>query len=276
MEFPWEPKGMKYEEVTMITKSDFLNKYPDVHEGMQVFSRDGEKLGKLTYMDEDSLTIEKGLFFPKDFTIRYDDIVDFTNKKVIINQNRADLKDWHEVNYAGWDEYDRANRGETARAEPYRGEPIEEKPYKKEGFTGEGGSVSLKEEQLDVQKTMRQTGEVRIRKVVHTEMKNFSVPYSREDVVIERREVSGAPSELRPGETAFKEEEINIPLREEQIEVTKRPVTREEVRIRKETHTAQANISGEVKREDIEVTRDDDIKRKDEKKLRDEERPLNP
>jgi len=48
----------------MLHKDEFLNAHPDVHTGMNAYSVDGEKLGEVEMLDEDSMTIEKGWFFP--------------------------------------------------------------------------------------------------------------------------------------------------------------------------------------------------------------------
>jgi hypothetical protein len=45
-----------------------------IREGMTVYSRDGKRLGKIIRQDADSLVIEKGLFFKKDFVARRADV----------------------------------------------------------------------------------------------------------------------------------------------------------------------------------------------------------
>ena len=53
----------------MITKAVFFTKYADVEKLNDAYTRDGHKLGSIVALDDDSVTIEKGFFFPKDFTI---------------------------------------------------------------------------------------------------------------------------------------------------------------------------------------------------------------
>lgn len=45
-----------------------------LREGMAVYSSDGEKLGKIVALGEDTFLIEKGLFFKEDHVARFDQI----------------------------------------------------------------------------------------------------------------------------------------------------------------------------------------------------------
>ena len=83
----------------------------------------------------------------------------------------------------------------------------------------------------------------------------MKVPVTKEDVGVERVPADEARApESEAG--AFREDETRIPLVEEEIEVTKRPVVKEEVRARQERHTERRDVSGEVRKEDVEVERD--------------------
>ena len=62
----------------MTHKEEFLSTHPLVHSGMKAYTEDGQELGKISNLDEDSLVVKKGFFFPKDFTFRYDDIIDMS------------------------------------------------------------------------------------------------------------------------------------------------------------------------------------------------------
>lgn len=220
----------------MLNKKEFMLKNPGFHEGMEAFNMEGDKLGKVVNIQDDNVTIEKGFFFPKDFTFRYDDIVKLNDNSVTINQKREELESWKNEEYKGWHETERLNRSEET-------------------------TIPIREEEMEARRISRPAGEVRIRKVVHTELRQFTVPVSKEDVVIERVPVTER-SETKPGENAFKEEEIKIPLTEEDVEVVKRPVVKEEVHIRKETDTTEKKVSGEIRKEDVEVTREEEEEKK--------------
>jgi uncharacterized protein (TIGR02271 family) len=65
---------------------------------------------------------------------------------------------------------------------------------------------------------------VEVRKEVHTKPKYLTVPVEREEVVIERRPVSG-----RASGGDIKAEEIRIPVKEEKVQAEKEPVVKQEV-----------------------------------------------
>jgi len=116
--------------------------------------------------------------------------------------------------------------------------------------------VQLHEEQLRVQKTPVQAGEVRVRKEVHTQQQNIQVPVEREEVVIERRPAHGkaSTSEIRAGD------EVRIPIREEKVHVDKENVVKEEVLVGKRKVTDTQQVQGEVRKEDIKVEKQGDVK----------------
>jgi stress response protein YsnF len=154
----------------MLNKDEFLSTHPDVHTGMDAYSVDGEKLGEVERLDNDSVTIEKGWFFPRDFTIRYDDIVDIREDHVVVSRSRADLEGWRDEGYSGWDEYDQANR-ETRRQARQEDET----------------RIPIREEELEAEKRQRQ-GDVRLRKATHTEAERLRTPGQKEDTKVERHE----------------------------------------------------------------------------------------
>jgi len=115
------------------------------------------------------------------------------------------------------------------------------------GFRDEAGRViQLKEEHLRADKEVER-GEVDVRKEVHTEQKQITVPVEREEVVIERRPAGGrASGDMRA-------EEIHIPVKEERVKVTKEPVVREEVTVGKRKVRETRTVSGEVRKEELVV-----------------------
>jgi uncharacterized protein (TIGR02271 family) len=115
------------------------------------------------------------------------------------------------------------------------------------GFRDETGRViQLKEEHLRADKEV-EMGEVDVRKEVHTEQRQLTVPVEREEVVIERRPAGGKAS----GD--MKAEEIRIPVKEERVKVTKEPVVREEVSVGKRKVRETRTVSGEVRKEELTV-----------------------
>jgi uncharacterized protein (TIGR02271 family) len=122
------------------------------------------------------------------------------------------------------------------------------------------GTVQAVEEQLHARKERVQTGEVNIRKEVHTEQKTLEVPVTREEVVIERRTpTSGTASAADIGQ----HQQIRIPVSEEQITVEKTPVVKEEVAVHKRQVQDTERVTGTVRSEEIVVERDNDTNASD-------------
>ena len=110
--------------------------------------------------------------------------------------------------------------------------------------------VELREEELRVEKERVEAGEVRLRKEVVKENKTVAVPVTREEVVGEKRSVGGRrPASGDIGD----DEEVSVPVMEEQVQVEKTPVVREEVSLRKQQVQDTRQVSDTVKREEARV-----------------------
>jgi hypothetical protein len=64
----------------------------DIKEGMTVRSVDGHKLGKVYAVGETEFHIEKGLFFPKDYAVRYAEISELRNGEIILAHGTDSLR----------------------------------------------------------------------------------------------------------------------------------------------------------------------------------------
>ncbi len=120
-----------------------------------------------------------------------------------------------------------------------------------------GSTVQAHEEKLRVSKTPVQTGEVKIRKEVHTEHKTLDVPVSHEEVVIERRPAPGkevSASSLKAGQ------EVCIPVREEEVNVQKEVVATEEVSVGKRRVQDTKHVDETLRKEEIKVETEGDAK----------------
>jgi len=122
--------------------------------------------------------------------------------------------------------------------------------------TGETTAIPLHEEEIHVGKRQVETAGIRLRKVVRTEVVSQPVELKREDVVIER--VPASESTQETGGRQFEGESIYIPLRREEAVIDKETRVREEVRARKTQGTERQNITGQVRKEDIEVEKEDE------------------
>jgi uncharacterized protein (TIGR02271 family) len=130
----------------------------------------------------------------------------------------------------------------------------------------EEATLQLSEEQLNIGKREVEAGGVRLRKVVRTEVVNRPVELRREEIVVER--VPANQTTATPGAGSFQEQEIYIPLRREEAVVQKEVRVREEVRARKESQTETQQVSGQVRREDVDVERTGEARERGPKKDR--------
>jgi uncharacterized protein (TIGR02271 family) len=121
----------------------------------------------------------------------------------------------------------------------------------------ESRRLTLSEEQLQVGKRQREGGEVELRKTVETEHVSESVPVTREEVRVERRPLSA--SDVDATNATIGEDEIRVPVMEEEVVVEKRVVPTEEVVIRKEAVTEERNVEAEVRRERLVTDKDRDL-----------------
>lgn len=117
-------------------------------------------------------------------------------------------------------------------------------------------SLKLKKEELEVDKNKVRTGEVDIHKRTVTETKTVDIPVEHEEVVIERHQVKNGET---VGNMDSDSEDIHIPISEEQIEITKKPVVSEEVTIHKEKKRETKHVSEDVKREELDVDTEGDV-----------------
>ncbi|MEX0731624.1 MAG: PRC and DUF2382 domain-containing protein [Aquisalimonadaceae bacterium] len=120
--------------------------------------------------------------------------------------------------------------------------------------TEEEQVIPLKEEQLHVGKR-EETAGVRLRKVIRTEVVSKPVEIEREELVVERADVDRAADQ-----PVGEEEDVFIPLRREEVVVSKDTRVGEEVRVGKEKHTEHRDVREEVKKEDLDIDKDDTTK----------------
>jgi len=115
--------------------------------------------------------------------------------------------------------------------------------------------MTTSEEQVQVGKRTVQAGDVRLRKVVRTEHQDVPVELRREEVNIERVPAGDATVP----DDAFEEQEIDIPVMEEQPVVGKQTVVTGGVRVTKDVETQTQTVGADVRSTDVEVEGDDDL-----------------
>lgn len=219
-----------------------------VRNGMFVMGTQGERIGKVIRCNDETFVVEKGVFFPKDYELRYDHITDVTGGTI-----RYALTDFL-----------RGRTPEEAKVPPATAAGP--------ALTGAAGAaatsatrradtsadrdrdeirIPLLREEIDIEKVARESGHVRIHKTVITEEKRFSVPVTREEVVIEHVAI-GRDATLT-GDDAFVEETVDVPLYEEEVRVSKHPVVDEEVVVRTVAHSEDREGSAMLRHEEAEI-----------------------
>jgi uncharacterized protein (TIGR02271 family) len=124
-------------------------------------------------------------------------------------------------------------------------------------------AMTRSEEELRVGTETRERARVRLRKYVTTEQVTQTVPVQREEVRVEREPITDANLDAATSGPDLSEEEHEVTLREEEPVVEKRVVPRERVRLDTDTVTEERQVGEEVRKEQIEVDDQDQLRRHD-------------
>jgi uncharacterized protein (TIGR02271 family) len=117
-------------------------------------------------------------------------------------------------------------------------------------------AMTRSEEELRVGTAERERGRARLRKYVVTEEVQQTVPVRREEVRLEREPITDANADQALAGPEISEEEHEVVLHEEEPVVEKRTVPKERVRMEKDSHTEEAQVSEEVRKERIDAEGD--------------------
>jgi uncharacterized protein (TIGR02271 family) len=111
--------------------------------------------------------------------------------------------------------------------------------------------VQRSEEELLAGTREREVGSVNVRKRVRTDRERLEVPTRREEVSVERVPVSGEASEAQIGA-----DEVSVPVVEDEVVVQKKPVVKEEIRVRKDVVHERQIVEEDVRREEVDIEDD--------------------
>jgi uncharacterized protein (TIGR02271 family) len=226
--------------------------------GRNVVTGDGDKIGTLEeiYLDTDSgqpewATVRTGLLGAKHTFVPLVE-VDHRQGEVVVPYSKDQVKDAPSVDPDGQlshDEEDRlyAHYGVGGFEQPAGGDVS--------GPTTDD-AMTRSEEELRVGTAQRERGRARLRKYVVTEEVQQTVPVQREEVRVEREPITDANVDAALDGPEISEEEHEVVLHEEEPVVEKRAVPKERVRMGKEVSTDEAQVSEEVRKEQIEADGD--------------------
>jgi uncharacterized protein (TIGR02271 family) len=206
--------------------------YEQIHEGMEVLDTDGQKIGMAGETLGSYFNVDAGFLGTKEYYVPFSAVTDVVDDKRIFLNVRKD-----QVDTMGWDQ-----RPETT------------------GTTTAGRSertVQLREEELQARKTSVESGRVQLGKDIVEEQRTLDVPVTREEAYVERRPVERRPTDQPIEETAS--ESIEVPLREERVEVQKQPFVYEEVGVGKRNLRETQEVSDTVRREELRTEKEGEI-----------------
>jgi uncharacterized protein (TIGR02271 family) len=219
---------------------------------MLVSSTTGERIGKIIRLDTDTFVVEKGMFFPKDYQLRYDHISDVENGAVSYSLGEAERL----YSSTATEKERGAYTAETERLAAEREGLASERerrasePERLASSTAKEVRIPLMREELDVEKFSRESGHVRIHKEVKVEERHFTVPLQHEEVVIEH---VAATDGARPRDASFEDQIVDIPLYEEDVRIGKHAVLKEEVVVRTVSQSVDTEEAASLRSEDIAV-----------------------
>jgi uncharacterized protein (TIGR02271 family) len=258
--------------------------------GHDVYDVDGDKIGEITdiYYDDvtqrpEWLTVKTGLFGSKktfvplqgstrhgenddDLQVAFDKDFIKDAPKVDVDEHltpeqEAELWQYYGYDYASTDKTHHGYGKEYTKARADKDLATNWRQDWQEG-RGTDSGMTRSEEELRVQKQRQETGRVRLRKYVTTEQQQVTVPVQKETVRVEREPITEANRAEAMSGPDIKESEHEIITHEERPVVSKETVPKERVRLEKDVVTEDETVSGEVRKEQVEVEGDTKPKRR--------------
>jgi uncharacterized protein (TIGR02271 family) len=114
-------------------------------------------------------------------------------------------------------------------------------------------AMTRSEEELNVGTAEREAGRVRLRKYVVEDEVTQTVPVRREEVRVEREPITDANAGDAMDGPEISEDEHEVVLHEEEPVAEKRTVPKERVRLDKDAHTEEREVSETLRKEEVDV-----------------------
>jgi uncharacterized protein (TIGR02271 family) len=248
--------------------------------GRTAVDADGDKIGSVedVYLDRQSgepewLTVKTGLlgrrtsFVPvRDAQVSGDDVRVAYDKDTVKEAPNVDPDGElsPEEERSLYEHYGRSDYGEWTDESPDRtagmfgGGGDGESRFDASGTDRPGGraetddAMTRSEEELRVGTRARETGRARLRKYVTTEEETQTVPVQREEVRVEREPITDDNVDEAMRGPEITESEHEVVLHEEEPVVEKRVEPKERIRLERDVHTEEEQVSDEVRKERIE------------------------
>jgi uncharacterized protein (TIGR02271 family) len=242
----------------MEERSDRFTAIEDRFSGYEVYDPNGEKIGKVDdlFVDENDnpeyVGVKTGFLGTRSTLIPIDTItVDESAGRLVTSADKETVK-----NGPTFDDDREITPDFENEVYSYYGlqstqiteEPAAYGAYSAQSTDEDELRIQRSEEELRAGTREREAGALNVRKRVVTERQSIEVPTRREEVTVDRVPVDGETSEAEIGD-----DEVRIPVTEEEVVVEKRPVAKEEVRIRKDVVEDTQVVEEDVRKEEVDV-----------------------
>ncbi len=236
----------------------------DEMRGTAVLDKDGEKIGTLSdfYVDDETeqpswITVKTGFFGSKSSFVPLAPARE-TEDGLVVPLTKDQVKDAPNVDA----DEEISQSDERELYQYYRSLFGEQQSDASTGSSasetgGSSDTVIRSEEEVQVNKRTEEAGRVRLKKYVVTENITFTVPVEREEVRLAQEPIPADEATQARG-AKIGEEEQEVTLHEEQIEVDKKVVPKERLRLEKQAVQEEAQVDETVRKERIDVEGDGD------------------
>ncbi len=227
-----------------------------ISNGWDVYGSDGDKIGDVNEVGSNYVLVTKGFLFTKDIYIPTSAVTGVEQDRVYVNftkdqvdtlgYDQPPMDDGYGTGYAAaYDDDATVATQSTTTGTDY---VMSEQPA--QTTDTDNLRVQRYEEELQAQKSERETGAVRVDKDVVEEERTLEVPVTREEVEVR----SVTPSETTADTSqAFQDQTIEVPVREEDVEVRKQARVAEELEIEKRAVQDTRRVSDTVRKEVVNV-----------------------
>ena len=212
-----------------------------------------EDLGEVQEVHEEYVLVQRGMVSKEKFYIPKDQAESYDGHTLRFRISEEEAKSRFMGDYPPT-----TTTSSTTRVTADEGLAAARKVQKTLGESQET-TVPVREETLDVSKRESKK-EATITKKPVTETKTVEVPVTHEEISVERKAASGgtaagagavgATSACTPVES---EEEIRVPLKQEEVQVAKKPYVKEEVSVKKKPVTETRTVTDQVRGEEVKV-----------------------
>ena len=219
--------------------------------GWAVVDRSGARIGKV-----DELIVDRSAMKVRYLEIELDD-ARTRDDYVLVDIDEIDLlDDQHQAVLRAMGRNDLRQRlGESARQRTAAGDAAPLAHDKSPRTADETTRLTRAEAEVRVGQREVQSGEVVVGKHIETERVSTPVERRTEHVRVERRPATGQTA----GDVRLKDDEIRVPIMEEEVIVDKRPVVKEEIVVSKHADTETDTVETDVRKERLDVKGQGDV-----------------